>query len=58
MFGISPLELCIILFILVVLFGAKRMPELGSGLGKAISNFKKAYNGTDDSKKIEDHREE
>ena len=58
MFGISPLELCVILLIVVVLFGAKRMPELGSGLGKAISNFKKAYSGADDSKKIEDHREE
>ena len=58
MFGSSPLELCIILLIVVVLFGAKRMPELGSGLGKAISNFKRAYNGDDEVKKIEDHKEE
>ena len=35
MFGLGPLELGIILAIVVVLFGAKRLPELGSGIGKA-----------------------
>ena len=33
-------ELVLILLILVVLFGAGKLPELGKGLGKAISNFK------------------
>lgn len=46
MLGLSPLELAIILLIIVVLFGAKRLPDLGSGLGKAISNFKKSYRET------------
>ena len=40
MFGLGPLELGIILAIVVVLFGAKRLPEVGSGIGKAIKNFK------------------
>ena len=40
MFGLGPLELGIILAIVIVLFGAKRLPELGSGIGKAIKNFK------------------
>ncbi len=40
MFGLGPLELGIILAIVVVLFGAKRLPEIGSGIGKAIKNFK------------------
>lgn len=43
MMGLSPLELVVIAVIVVVLFGAKRLPELGSGLGKAISNFRKGY---------------
>lgn len=33
-------ELVVILLILVIVFGASRLPELGKGLGKAISNFK------------------
>ena len=40
MFGIGTTELMIILGIVVVLFGARRLPELGSGVGKAIRNFK------------------
>ena len=42
MFGIGPTELVIILLIVLVVFGAKRIPEIGSGLGKGITNFKKA----------------
>jgi sec-independent protein translocase protein TatA len=41
MFGIGTTELMIILGIVVVIFGARRLPELGSGLGQAIKNFKK-----------------
>lgn len=41
--GLSPLELGVIALVVVLLFGTKRLPELGSGLGKAISNFKKTY---------------
>ncbi len=48
MFGLGPLELGIILTIVVVLFGAKRLPELGSGIGKAIKNFKTGLSGKDE----------
>ncbi len=41
MFGIGVQELLIILAIVLVLFGAKNLPLLGSNLGLAISNFKK-----------------
>jgi sec-independent protein translocase protein TatA len=48
MFGLGPMELAIILAIVVVLFGARRLPELGSGVGKAIKNFKAGISGDDE----------
>ena len=45
-FGMT--ELIIILAIVLVLFGAKRLPELASGMGKAIKNFKKATTEPDE----------
>jgi len=41
MFGLGTQELFIIMVIVIVLFGATRLPQIGSGIGKAISNFKK-----------------
>jgi len=41
MFGLGTQELFIIMIIVIVLFGATRLPQIGSGIGKAISNFKK-----------------
>jgi sec-independent protein translocase protein TatA len=35
-------ELLVILFIIILIFGASRLPELGKGLGKGIKNFKEA----------------
>jgi sec-independent protein translocase protein TatA len=48
MFGIGTTELVILLGIVVVLFGARRLPELGSGVGKAIKNFKAGLSGEDE----------
>ena len=42
MFGIGITELLIILVIVLVIFGANKLPEIGSGMGRAIKNFKKA----------------
>ncbi|MEF9476195.1 MAG: twin-arginine translocase TatA/TatE family subunit [Candidatus Mariimomonas ferrooxydans] len=42
MFGLGPTELIIILVIVVILFGATRLPEIGKGIGEAIKNFKKS----------------
>ena len=41
-------ELIIILFIVLIIFGANRLPELGKGIGSAIKNFKNETNKTDD----------
>lgn len=43
MFSLGPWELIVILAIVVLLFGVKRIPELGSSLGEGIKNFKKSY---------------
>ncbi|MBJ20317.1 MAG: twin-arginine translocase TatA/TatE family subunit [bacterium] len=48
MFGMGPMELGIILVIVVVLFGARRLPEIGSGFGKAIKNFKAGISGEEE----------
>jgi sec-independent protein translocase protein TatA len=42
MFGLGATELIIILVIVVILFGASRLPEIGRGVGEAIKNFKKS----------------
>ena len=58
MFGnMGAFEIAVIAILVVLLFGTKRLPELGSGLGKAISNFKKAFkegNAIDVTPKPED----
>ena len=48
MFGIGTTELLIIFGIVVMLFGARRLPELGSGIGSAIRNFKSGLSGKDE----------
>lgn len=40
--GFGVWELLIILVIVLVIFGAKKLPEIGGGIGQAISNFKRA----------------
>ena len=46
-------ELVVILLIVLVVFGANKLPGIGDALGRSIKNFKKASN-TDDAKEIED----
>jgi sec-independent protein translocase protein TatA len=42
MFGIGMPELIIILVIILIIFGAGKLPEIGAGMGKAIKSFKSA----------------
>jgi sec-independent protein translocase protein TatA len=49
--GISPLSLLLILLIIVVLFGTNKIKGMGSDLGYALRNFRKAINTDDEPKK-------
>jgi sec-independent protein translocase protein TatA len=48
MFGLGMPELIVILIIVLVIFGANRLPQLGEGLGKAIKGFKKGLSDSND----------
>ena len=45
---IGPMEIAVIVLAIVLLFGIKRLPEIGAALGKAIRGFKRALQGLDD----------
>jgi sec-independent protein translocase protein TatA len=48
MFGLGPWELLLIFLAVLLLFGAKRLPEIAQGLGKGIREFKKSVKDTSD----------
>jgi sec-independent protein translocase protein TatA len=47
-------ELLVILLIVIVIFGASKLPQLGRGLGEGIRNFKKGLKPDDDGNKLEE----
>ncbi|MCX5843002.1 MAG: twin-arginine translocase TatA/TatE family subunit [Deltaproteobacteria bacterium] len=62
MFGIGMPELIIILVIVLIIFGAGKLPEIGGAIGKGIKNFKKSVRDQDEgdvssnSKKIDEKK--
>jgi sec-independent protein translocase protein TatA len=54
----QPLHLIVILFIVLIIFGPGKLPELGEGLGKGIKSFKNAMKEGQDTAAIEQHKEE
>ena len=46
-FGLGLTELLIIAFLILIFFGGKRLPEIGSGLAKAIKGFRKSFKESD-----------
>lgn len=56
MFGIGVQELVIILLILVLLFGSKKLPELARGIGEAMKEVRKGM--SDDTKENDHHKKE
>lgn len=53
MFGIGFYELLFILLIALIIFGPGKLPQIGSGLGKAIRDFKKGMSGEEEGGKDE-----
>jgi sec-independent protein translocase protein TatA len=61
MFGLGPSELIIIGIIILILFGARKIPEIGKGLGGALrefKNIKKEINSTPENKSDDAKKEE
>ena len=48
MFGIGMQELLLILIVVLLIFGANKLPEIGGGLGRAIRNFRRASSEPDE----------
>ena len=59
LFGpIGPTELLLILLIVIIIFGARKLPELGKSLGEGIKNFKKSMTPKDTDKDNESNKTE
>ena len=58
MFGLGIQELLVILVIALVIFGPSKLPQIGSGLGKAIRDFKKGISGDEPEESAKDVKKE
>ena len=55
MFGMGHYEIIIVLVVILLVFGAKRIPEMAQGLGKGIKEFRKAMKDVKDEVDISEH---
>ena len=49
MFGLGPMEIVLVIFVILLVFGAKRIPDIAHGIGKGILEFKKALRDESDT---------
>jgi sec-independent protein translocase protein TatA len=56
--NIGPLEIAIVLIIVLIIFGPKRLPELGQSMGRGIREFKGSLSGDKDKDDPEEKRQE
>lgn len=52
--GLGPSEILLLVLIVVLVFGASRLPKIGSGLGQALRNFRKSIKGDEEDEKKEE----
>ncbi len=57
LFGLGPVELGIILFVILLIFGPKRLPEMGKAIGRTIRELRKTSEGKDEEEEEEEEKE-
>ncbi|HNW76586.1 MAG TPA: twin-arginine translocase TatA/TatE family subunit [Bacteroidales bacterium] len=58
LFGLGTPEIILIVLVVLLLFGGRKIPELMKGLGKGVKNFKDGVKGVEDDLKSEDNKED
>jgi sec-independent protein translocase protein TatA len=53
--NIGPMELAVVVIIALVIFGPKKLPELGNSLGKGMREFKSSISGDNDQPRLEEN---
>ena len=56
--NVGPLEIAVVLVIVLIIFGPKRLPELGQSMGRGIREFKNSISGDKDKDSPEENRHE
>jgi sec-independent protein translocase protein TatA len=56
--NVGPLEIAVVLIIVLIIFGPKRLPELGQSMGRGIREFKNSLSGDKDQDDVEEKRRE
>jgi sec-independent protein translocase protein TatA len=56
--NVGPLEIAVVLIIVLIIFGPKRLPELGQSMGRGIREFKNSISGDKDKDSPEEQRRE
>lgn len=54
--SIGPMEIFLIVVVILILFGAKKIPELAQGIGKGMKEFKKAVKDVEEDVKLDEHK--
>ena len=56
--NVGPLEIAVVLIIVLIIFGPKRLPELGQSMGRGIREFKNSLTGDKDEDEVDEKRRE
>jgi sec-independent protein translocase protein TatA len=56
--NVGPLEIAVVLIIVLIIFGPKRLPELGQSMGRGIREFKNSLSGDKDEDEVDEKRRE